>query len=511
MTTAWRVSSSRIARLASATSFRAIARRRSCSATRCFSISPACQLRTTELQPSHYDSLKVNSSRLWKDIHSTADRFGTGRRYGDAPEQTGLSRLSLTDHDKAARDWFVSTTRDLGCEITVDQIGNIFAVRRGLNNDVPATFVGSHLDSQPLGGRFDGVLGVCAGIEMLRVLNDNWIETEGPVGVINWTNEEGARFPVSMMGSGAWAATNKLWRGHMRMQAAIPNEDGSRPAVSEELRRIGYHGDVLVPTKDGGMKMASHFELHIEQGPRLLALKKPLAVVTGSQAYAWFEIIVLGRSCHTGTTPLASRADPMGFAAKVIYQLRQLAQKSDGLASVGIIHAEPGSVNTVPDKVTFTLDVRHESDAKFKTLWSRIKDLLFITKRQMNEEANKRGDAKNVLDYQINKTFSSPATQFDETAIACIEESCKHITGTDDVPRMISGAGHDSVNTAKHCPTAMVFVPCKDGVSHHPEEWCEQEDCARGADVILQSVLRFDRKRSEKGEFGSKSDQVPNS
>jgi len=470
-----------------------------------FSSTTTRHLRTTELQPSHFPSLKCQPDRLWNDIHSTAT-FGTGRRYGKKPEQTGLSRLTLSDSDKQARDWFIETTKSLGCEVTIDSIGNIFAIRPGLNNDVPATFVGSHLDSQPLGGRFDGVLGVCAGIEMLRVLNDNWIETEGPVGVVNWTNEEGARFPISMMGSGVWAGARDL-QATYDLQEVSSGPDGHQRTVKEELQRIDYLGTSPAQINAGGIKLAAHFELHIEQGPRLLNLEKKVAAVTGVQAYKWFEVHVHGKACHSGTTPMELRADPLMFAVSTIAQARKKAVEHGVLLSVGIIKAEPGSVNTVPDHVMYTLDIRAETDEQLAEFEEQLKAYFQKALTSRHGAAKRFGAPEAGL--EVKETFHSPATRFDDVAVGIVEDASRNVlslgedTEEAEVPRMISGAGHDSVNTAGHCPTAMVFVPCRAGVSHHPEEWCEKEDCAVGTDVVVQSVLRFDRWRSEQGHFGA--------
>ncbi|KAK5096149.1 hypothetical protein LTS08_007755 [Lithohypha guttulata] len=452
----------------------------------------------TELTSSHYSSLRASSDRLWHDIHSTA-KYGIGERYGNHPHQTGLSRLTLTEHDKQARDWFAKTARSLGCTVEIDSIGNVFAIRPGLNNNVPATFVGSHLDSQPTGGRFDGVLGVCAGIEMLRVLNDNWIETEGPVGVVNWTNEEGARFPVSMMGSGVWSGTiSQEEVSHLKEVNVLPGQQ-EKKTLEEELNNIQYLGANPAPLNQGGIPMAGHFELHIEQGPRLITSGQQIAAVNGVQAYKWFNVKLTGRACHTGTTPFQYRIDPLLSAAKIIAQVHNTATKHNGLASVGIINAEPGSINTVPSQVSFSLDIRHETDAGLDQLIAEIRRDFW------NEQylAQRGRRTATTLQYDITEIFSSPAAHFDEVAVSIVEESAKDITGDSNIQRMISGAGHDSVNTSKQCSTAMVFVPCKDGISHHPAEWAEQEDCAAGTDVIIHSVLKFDKMRYERGDFDS--------
>lgn len=439
---------------------------------RSFSSSTRSCLRTSELAANHYKSLRVNSDRLWKDIHSTAE-YGIGKRYGEGAEQTGVSRLTLSEEDSKVRQWFVDTTKALGCEVTTDNIGNCFAIRPGLRNDVPATFVGSHLDTQPTGGRFDGVLGVCAGIEMVRTLNDNWIETEGPVGVVNWTNEEGARFPCSMMGSGVWA-------GSINHETALDlSEVGDgNVTVKEALLQMSLLDGRPAPVMNGGIPMAGHFELHIEQGPVLQESNRNVAVVHGVQAYEWFRMNIYGAACHAGTTPLANRRDPLLFAANFITGARKLACMKEGLVTFGCIKASPSSINTVPDRVELTIDIRHRSDDGLANLKEA---LLKSTSSDINVE--------------FQSIFKSPATKFSPLAIEMISKSITN-NGTEPF-EMISGAGHDSVNASKHCPTAMVFVPCKDGVSHHPAEWANKQDCATGADVIVESVLRFDKWRHE--------------
>ena len=455
--------------------------------TRPFSASAIFNLRTNELQESHFKSLRADASRLWSDIHSTA-QFGTGKRYGDGPEQTGLSRLALSQADKQARDWFVKTTKDLGCDMQIDKIGNVFAVRKGLRNDVPPTFAGSHLDSQPNGGRFDGVLGVCAGVEMLRILDENWIETEGPVGVVNWTNEEGARWRKSMMGSGVWAGVNSLKEIY-----GLKDKDGV--SVEEALRSIGYKGDVGLGQDE--VKMAGHFELHIEQGKTLERQQKQVAVVDGVQAYKWFTITVEGREGHAGATALEDRADAMEYCAKMIGGFYKLAKHHQGLVTIGTINIEQGSVNTVPGKVTITLDVRHRDDAELEKLIVQL------------ENAGRAALDTHSVNFRVTwqEDFASKAVTFNETAMRCVRDSAKNVLDANEgkvvdlsinheVPSMTSGAGHDSVNTNLHCPTAMIFVPCKDGVTHNPEEWCNTEDARVGTDVLIQSVLRFDRQQN---------------
>jgi hydantoinase/carbamoylase family amidase len=420
--------------------------------------------------------------------------FATADGYR-APTETGMSRLALSDADKAARDWFVSTTEALGCKVTIDAMGNIFAVRPGLRNDKPPTFIGSHLDTQPTGGRYDGILGVTAGVEMLRVLQENWTETEYPVGVVNWTNEEGARFPKSMVSSGVWAGDIPVEKAH-----ALREVHPGTATMASELKRIGYLGQT--PAHHLAMPIAAHFELHIEQGPLLEMSNKKIGVVTGVQAYKWFTINVKGRDTHTGTTDLKSRADALLTASKMILHSHRLATANAALASTGILNLTPGSTNTVPGAVSFSLDIRAPTDAAVAQMTDLVlRDFPKIAAGEDVDGSNNGCTLGLPLSVDIIEDFASPATTFHGDCIAAVRQSAHHVLGPDSrdlVMEMTSGAGHDSVYASKRCPTSMVFVPCREGVSHNPREFCTEEDCALGAQVLLQSVVRFDRLRDER-------------
>lgn len=442
--------------------------------------------------------LKVNAARLMQDLHYTC-QWGTGERWGDNDFETGMSRLALSDADKAARDWFVQTTEALGCKVTVDAMGNTFAVRPGLRNDKPPTFVGSHLDTQPSGGRYDGILGVVSGVEMLRVLADTWTETEYPVGVVNWTNEEGARFPMSMVSSGVWAGSIPLETAH-NLREVRPGT----ATMASALQRIGYLGST--PASHKAMPMAAHFELHIEQGPLLEMANKKIGVVTGVQAYKWFTINVKGRDSHTGTTDLKSRADALLTASKMILHSHRLATANAALASTGILNLKPGSTNTVPGDVSFSLDIRSSKDETVALMQQLIEhDYPKIAAGEDIQGSNMGCTPGLPLTVEIVEDFSSPATNFHADCIAAVRQSAHHVlsspanpSGMNLVMDMTSGAGHDSVYASKRCPASMIFVPCREGVSHNPREFCKEEDCALGAQVLLQSVVRFDRMRDER-------------
>ncbi|KAI0466515.1 hypothetical protein F4859DRAFT_297452 [Xylaria cf. heliscus] len=469
-------------RLASGASYRAWLR----GTRAAYTARHVLSTRAMSSQITDIEALKVNQGRLMETLHKTCS-WGTGKRWGSGPNDTGMSRLALSDTDKQARDWFVETTSSLGCDVKVDAMGNIFAVRPG-RRDGPATFAGSHLDTQPSGGRYDGILGILAGIEMLRVLKDYHAETEFPIGVVNWTNEEGARFPISMVSSGVWAEEIPLATAHNLREVG-----GGTATMRSELERIGYLGSI--PASYRSMPMAAHFELHIEQGPILEAEKQKVGVVQGVQAYRWFTVEVNGREAHTGTTPLGNRADAMLLAARLITHSHTLATKHSALASTGILTLTPGSTNTIPGHVSFTLDVRAPTDSTVDTMEDALKhDFTLIANGEILPGASA---SSKPLKVSWRTDSISPATRFHPDCISAVRASAEAVTGDRKLVRdMTSGAGHDSVYASRHCPTSMIFVPSKDGVSHNPEEYTSPEDCAIGANVLMQSVLRFDRMRA---------------
>ncbi|KAI0846404.1 amidase [Daldinia vernicosa] len=444
----------------------------------------------TDRQNDHLTTLKAQKSRLMDALHNTCS-FGTGKRWGSAPTETGMSRLALSNSDKQARNWFIKITMALGCNVNVDAMGNIFAIRPG-RCEGPATFAGSHLDTQPSGGRYDGILGILAGIEMLNVLQEHKVETEFPVGVVNWTNEEGARFPISMMSSGVWAEEIPLDRAHNTREVG-----GGTATVKSELERIGYLGST--PASHRSTPMAAHFELHIEQGPILETEKQKVGVVKGVQAYKWFTVDVHGRDAHTGTTPLKSRADAMLLAARLITHSHRLATAHSAVASTGILTLSPGSTNTIPGHVSFTLDIRAPADATIDAMETDLKrDFAALAAGNDIGGLLANSTPGKPLSVEWRTDFVSPATIFHPDCIDVVRASAEAVTGSSSLVRdMTSGAGHDSVYASRRCPTSMIFVPSKNGVSHNPEEYTSPEDCTIGADVLLQSVLRYDRMRAD--------------
>ncbi|THY32591.1 amidase [Aureobasidium pullulans] len=405
-----------------------------------------------------------------------------------------MSRLSLSDTDKQARDWFAETTKALGCTVTTDAMGNQFAIRPGLK-DGPPTVAGSHLDTQPTGGRYDGILGVTAGIEMLRTLHDNDIKTTFPVGVVNWTNEEGARFPISMVSSGVWAGDIPISHAHDLREVGT-----GTATMKSELQRIGYLGDIACSHE--AMPLAAHFELHIEQGPILEAESRKIGIVQGVQAYKWFTVKVRGADCHTGTTSFSHRADALLAASKMIVYSHRAASRKGALASTGILTLKPGSTNTVPGSVDFSLDIRSPDDsiveaveADCKTAFSAIAAGENIDNLNTSFTPSSKSC---TVSWQTDS--NSPATKFHPTCVSCVSETTKALFGAKQeelTKAMTSGAGHDSVYTSKRVPTTMIFVPSRDGVSHNPVEFTKPEDCATGAQVLMGSVLRYDLLRDE--------------
>ncbi|KAE8150421.1 hypothetical protein BDV25DRAFT_111383 [Aspergillus avenaceus] len=462
---------------------------------RTFSGSSRRAMLTSQLSEAEVSALRAKKDRLARDLHHSC-QWGYGIRWGDGPTDTGMQRLTLSEEDKSVRDWFIETTKGLNCSITIDEMGNIFAVRPGRRKDVPATFIGSHLDTQPTGGRYDGILGVLSGIETLKVLDEMGLETEGGVGVVNWTNEEGARFPISMVSSGVWAECIPLTRAHGLKEvptvASLPTASSAPESMKSALEKIGYLGNIPCSYKE--TPMAAHFELHIEQGPHLISAKQRVGVVTAVQAYRWYRLNITGRDTHTGTTAFQHRADALYAFARMMVRAREVASSHGCLASVGIVEAKPGSVNTVPGLVSFSLDIRGPETELVATVEAVLKQEFDVIAA---EEGKGIGKPCRV-DWTLE--FDSPAVKFHPDCIDCVQESAEAVVAdapepTSLVRTIMSGAGHDSVFTSKRVPTSMVFVPCKDGLSHHPEEFCSADDCATGTSVILQAVVRYDRRR----------------
>ncbi|PHH89779.1 hypothetical protein CDD83_5290 [Cordyceps sp. RAO-2017] len=343
--------------------------------------------------------------------------------------------------------------------------------------------MGSHLDTQPNGGRYDGILGVIAAVEVLRTLSESGYETNFDIGAVNWTNEEGARFPQSAVSSAVWA-------GAFPFDKALALTDVFDPSVTlqSELDRHGFFGNVACSSHpDNGFPLAAHFELHIEQGPILERAGKRIGVVRGAQAYRWFTITLAGRDAHTGTTPLDARSDAILAAARCIASSNRIARGLGALASTGIIKVpRNSSTNTIASRVTFTLDIRHPDDSVLEEL----QKLCFESFAKICQEDGRGVGLSWTLDTDC------PSVRFDDDCIKAVEFAADKLIGPDAYMDITSGAGHDSVYASRKCPTTMIFVPCKNGISHHPEEYCSPVDCALGTQVLLEAVVLYDQARA---------------
>ena len=402
-------------------------------------------------------NLQIDGARLWESLMTMA-RIG-------ATQKGGVCRLALSDLDRESRDLFRRWCEAAGCTVSVDPMGNMFARRPGRREDLPPVGTGSHLDSQPTGGRFDGVYGVLAGLEVVRTLNDHRIETDAPVEVAMWTNEEGARFPPAMLGSAVFAGVFDLDYGWSR-----EDHDGHR--VGEELDRIGYRGDGPL-----GHPYGAFFEAHIEQGPILEAEKKRVGVVTGVQGVYWYDLTITGDESHAGPTPMEMRRDAMAGAARLMPRIYRLAldRAPHGRATIGEFRLHPGSRNTVPGRVELSIDLRHPAAEEIDAMDAEL--------HRAAEELVRESD----LEVELSAVWKCPPTAFDPECIDAVHKGVALM----DYPAMeiVSGAGHDSVHVSKVAPTAMIFVPCENGISHNEIENATPEDLEAGANVLLHAIL----------------------
>jgi N-carbamoyl-L-amino-acid hydrolase len=412
-------------------------------------------------------NLKIDGERLWADLMETAAIGATSKG--------GIRRLTLTDLDRQVRDWFAARATALGCTVTVDDMGAMFARRLGLRSDVPPIAMGSHLDTQPTGGKFDGALGVLSALEALRVLHESGYDTFAPIEVVNWTNEEGARFAPAMMASGVFAGVfDRDW--------ACARQDLTGVTFGDALTGIGYRGS----ERCGAHPLSAFFELHIEQGPILEAELKEIGVVTGVQGMRWYELRVSGQDSHAGTTPMHVRRDALLTTARIVEQVNAIAQAHAPLAvgTVGLMEVKPNSPNVIPGEVFFTVDLRHPE--------TQVLDSM----EEMLTAAADQTCAGLGTGVVVTKIWDQPPVRFDPACVACVRSGAEaEGYSTRDI---VSGAGHDAAYIARVAPTAMVFVPCRDGISHNETEYSSPEQCARGAQVLLQAVLNYDRHLAER-------------
>ena len=416
-------------------------------------------------------NIAIDAGRLWASVMETA-------RIGATPKG-GICRLTLTDLDRQVRDWFVAACTAAGCTVSVDDMGNIFARRAGRNPALPPIAIGSHLDTQPTGGKYDGVIGVLAGLEVLRTLNDLGIETEAPVEVVDWTNEEGSRFAPAMLCSGVFA-------GVFDRAYADSRADREGATFGAELERIGYRGSEAC----GARRLGAHFELHIEQGPILEAEQATIGIVTGVQGMRWYEVTVTGAESHAGSTPMPLRHDALFAAARMIAAVHAtaLAHAPDAVGTVGLIESRPNSRNVIPGSVFFSVDLRHPEDAVVAAMEGTLREEI----DQIASEGR--------VHAAVERVWDSPAVRFDPDCIAAVERAAE--TLGHPARRIVSGAGHDSAYIARVAPTAMVFVPCAGGLSHNEAESAEPAHVAAGANVLLRAVLDTDQRLADRARDG---------
>lgn len=403
------------------------------------------------------DLLQIDGPRLWASLMEMA-RIG-------ATAGGGVRRLALTDEDRRGRELFVRWCHEAGMTTWTDEVGNLFARRAGDDDEAAPVMMGSHLDTQPEGGRFDGVYGVLAALEVVRALNDANVRTAKPIEIGSWTNEEGARFTPAMLGSA-------VFTGAMPLEDALARTDAAGVTLSQALDASRARGTRAAQ----GVKVDAYFEAHIEQGPVLEANGNTIGVVTGGQAIRWFDVDVTGVAAHAGTTPMRYRKDAWFGAAQMSLDLeRALARYAPlGLATIGQAQIANSSRNTIAANLTFTVDLRHPDDAMLDAM---ERDLRAVC------EAAARARGLNV---SVAQAWSSPATPFDAQCVALVEAATKRLGYSHE--RIVSGAGHDAIHLARHCPTAMVFIPCVDGLSHNEAEDALPADVTAGANVLLNAV-----------------------
>lgn len=405
------------------------------------------------------DVLRIDADRLWSRLMAMAEVAAT--------PAGGSNRQALSDDDAAGRALFVRWARRAGCSIETDAIGNLFARRPGVDPEAPPIVLGSHLDTQPTGGRFDGVYGVLGALEVLETLNDQALRTIASLEVAVWTNEEGSRFPMSMMGSAVWA-------GVLNLNEARSLQDRPGVTVGEELDRLGWAGN-----SEFGRQLGAYLELHIEQGPVLEESGTSIGVVTGVQGFRWYTVTLSGLPAHAGTTPMDRRRDPARALAAALDGLYESILASGPAARVtpAQFRSVPISPNTVPAEVTFSLDLRHPDTA----VLDQIENL---ARRIIGDAAARHG-----CEHRIDIDNDSPPVTFDERCVAAVAAAAdksgyRH-------KRIVSGAGHDACHVALKAPAAMIFIPCRNGLSHNEAESIEPTAAGEGATVLLHAALEL--------------------
>ena len=411
--------------------------------------------------PAHHEpsaTPRVDGERLWRSLMDLAT-------IGATPKG-GVCRLTLTDLDRQARDRVIGWLREAGCKIEVDGVGNIFAIRPGRVRGSALVLTGSHVDTQPSGGKFDGNYGVLAGLELMRTLNDRSIVTDKPVGVAIWTNEEGSRFVPVMGGSGAFA-------GVFSTDEILEKRDIDGVTFADALDRIGYRGEAPV----GGRALDAYFEAHIEQGPILEREDKTIGLVTGALGLRWYDCTWLGQDAHAGPTPMEARHDALRGAARMVEAVNDLAVRfaPEGRGTVGFLQVKPNSRNVIPGLVSMSVDLRHPSDASLAAMDEQLR-------------ASARTIANGLhLRLELEQVAQFPACRFDSGCVEQVRDAARMLGYAHR--EIVSGAGHDAIYVARVAPTAMIFIPCKDGISHNEIEDARPDHVEAGANVLLHAVL----------------------
>jgi N-carbamoyl-L-amino-acid hydrolase len=402
------------------------------------------------------EALKINSDRLWDSLMEMAKIGATAKG--------GCRRLALTDLDKQGRELYIRWAEEAGCTIEVDAVGNIMCTRPGEDMSLPPVGTGSHLDTQPSGGKFDGVFGVLAGLEVVRSLNDHGIKTKHPIEISVWTNEEGSRFAPAMMGSGVVS-------GRFTLQEILDTTDVDGLRLGDELERIGFAGSYPVTNR----AFHAFFETHIEQGPYLEAELKQIGVVTGGQGQRWFNATLTGRESHAGTTPMHLRNDALIASSQLILKVEEIAKAHPpGCGTVGFMNVLPNSRNTIPGEIAMSIDLRHPIDEELTLMDAELKAAV--------AEIEKQGVSIDLDPFWYYEPIHFDSACIDAVRNATVALGYSHMD-------IIAGAGHDACYVSDFAPTSMIFTPCLNGISHNEIESTTQEECEGGCSVLLNAML----------------------
>jgi len=404
------------------------------------------------------NDLRINGKRLWNSLMELAQIGAT--------DKGGVKRLALTDLDRQGRDLVVQWAKAEGLSVTVDAIGNVFMRREGTNPTLRPIVTGSHIDTQPTGGKFDGNYGVLAGLEVVRTLNERGVRTEAPIEVAFWTNEEGSRFVPVMMGSGVFC-------GAFSLETAYAARDVDGKSVGDELKRIGYHGD-QVP---GDHPIGAYFEAHIEQGPVLEDANKVIGVVPAVMGLSWYDCTVTGMEAHAGPTPMHLRRDALQVATTIMQETVAIANRYPpyGRGTVGMVQVFPNSRNVIPGQVKFSIDLRNVTGDLLDTMHGEIEAFVERTRRETG------------LAIVLERVSYYPPCPFHPDCVGAVRAATEKLGySTMDV---VSGAGHDAIYVARLAPAGMIFVPCKDGISHNEIEDAQPGHLEAGCNVLLHAML----------------------